>query len=187
MSKHDEKRARTKHQIANAFWRLYAKKSINEIRVKDITDLAGCNRATFYLHYDDIYALLESETDEIISYIADAGRQFKDLTLDESMLLLAECFMKHGAKMDLLLGKRYNDALLLQFKAVVYPIIRNNLRLEDTLKNSLICEYTISGMKQAFRFWYAHRSEMDIEQFSAILQSLVMNGTVRTASNNTLA
>lgn len=187
MSKHDEKRARTRSKMANAFWELYAKKDIGEIRIKDITDKARCNRATFYLHYDDIFALLESETDEIIAHIADAGRKFKDLDLDESVLLLADCFAKHGDKLDLLLGKRYNDALMLQFKAVVYPIIRNNLGLEDTLQNNLMCDYTISGMQQAFRFWYAHRSEMDIEQFSAILQSLVMNGTVTTASDNTLA
>lgn len=39
-------------------------KPIKDISVKELTDLADINRGTFYLHYRDIYDMLEQLEDE---------------------------------------------------------------------------------------------------------------------------
>ncbi|MFR4260249.1 TetR family transcriptional regulator [Gemmiger formicilis] len=36
-------------------------KSLREITVRELTELAGISRGTFYFHYADIYALMESD------------------------------------------------------------------------------------------------------------------------------
>lgn len=46
-------------KIIKAFMTLYEVKNIEKISIKSITDLAGLNRGTFYLHFLDIYDLLE--------------------------------------------------------------------------------------------------------------------------------
>lgn len=48
----------TKKAIINAFITLADKQPIEKISVKQITDLCGINRNTFYYHYEDIYALV---------------------------------------------------------------------------------------------------------------------------------
>ncbi len=176
MSKHDENRERTKQNLKNAFWELYREKSINEITIRDITDMAGCHRATFYLYYSDIYDLLSGETEEIISYMADMSSQSKELSLSESIEILTGYFETYGDKLDLLLGARYNDDLMTHFKEIMYPRFRENLGMKDTLQNEIICEYAIQGMQSAFRCWYKHRNEMDLDQFTELVQHIVRNG-----------
>lgn len=49
----------TTNAIKEAFFELLAKKSIDQITIKDITSRCGVSRNTFYYHYSDITALLE--------------------------------------------------------------------------------------------------------------------------------
>lgn len=60
---------RTRRSIINAFIELRAKKPLEKITVKELSELALINKATFYSHFTDIYDLserLEKETIENI-------------------------------------------------------------------------------------------------------------------------
>lgn len=58
--KTDRRIRKTKAQLRTGLARLMKEKSINEITVRELVDEADINRSTFYLHYNDIYHLLES-------------------------------------------------------------------------------------------------------------------------------
>ena len=51
---------KTRRSIINAFLQLRAQKPLEKITVKELSALAEINKATFYLHYRDIYELSES-------------------------------------------------------------------------------------------------------------------------------
>ncbi len=55
----DPRVTRTRTLLEDAFMELVMKKEFRSITVQDITDLAGINRATFYAHFPDKYALLD--------------------------------------------------------------------------------------------------------------------------------
>lgn len=55
-----------KERIKDAFWELYQKKTLDNIGVKEIAALAGCNRTTFYYHYGNIEAILDEIENEVI-------------------------------------------------------------------------------------------------------------------------
>jgi AcrR family transcriptional regulator len=57
--KKDPRVIRTHQSIEQAFLELIGKKGFQAINVQDITTLAGVNRATFYAHFPDKYALLD--------------------------------------------------------------------------------------------------------------------------------
>lgn len=57
MKKQPQITEQTKACLREAFWTLYTKKPIEKISIKEITDLAGYNRGTFYLYYKDVYDL----------------------------------------------------------------------------------------------------------------------------------
>ena len=57
---------RTKRSIINAFIELRAKKPLEKITVKELSELAYINKATFYSHYHDIYDLSEQLEEEAI-------------------------------------------------------------------------------------------------------------------------
>lgn len=53
----DRRSLETREKIEKNFISLLEKKSINNITITEITKLAGINRRTFYVYYEDIYDL----------------------------------------------------------------------------------------------------------------------------------
>lgn len=58
VQKQDPRTRRTRQLLVQAFEALLKEKSFQSITVQDITERATVNRATFYAHFEDKYALL---------------------------------------------------------------------------------------------------------------------------------
>ena len=56
----------TQRALKQALLTLLKEKSVNKITVKEVCALAELNRATFYSHYSDCFALLESIENELL-------------------------------------------------------------------------------------------------------------------------
>ena len=54
----------TKRALETSLKNLLLKKPVNKITINDITEDCGVNRATFYYHFQDIYALIEWSCEE---------------------------------------------------------------------------------------------------------------------------
>ena len=72
----DRRVRKTKAQLRAGLARLMQKKSIKEITVKELVDEVDINRSTFYLHYSDIYQMLESIENELMDEIAQAIEEY---------------------------------------------------------------------------------------------------------------
>lgn len=59
----------TKRAIQSAFMELLDQRTLSKITVRDITDLCGINRNTFYYHYQDIPALIEEICSDAVERI----------------------------------------------------------------------------------------------------------------------
>ena len=57
----------TKKKLRDGLMRLLSEKPINEISVKELTELADVNRGTFYFHYSDVYDMLRKIEDEFFN------------------------------------------------------------------------------------------------------------------------
>ena len=79
--KEDRRVRRTKKLLKQGLSELMKEKDFKDISVKDITDRMDLNRGTFYLHYTDIYDLLNKiETDVLDDFqrVIDTYRQKTD-------------------------------------------------------------------------------------------------------------
>ena len=54
----------TKRALEDSLKHLLLKKPVNKITINDISEDCGVNRATFYYHFQDIYALIEWSCEE---------------------------------------------------------------------------------------------------------------------------
>src|SRR5512139_1794167 len=59
LGKLDPRVKRTRELIQRSFMEIVDEKGFNSLSVQDITARAGINRATFYAHFPDKYALLD--------------------------------------------------------------------------------------------------------------------------------
>lgn len=67
----DPRATRTRQLITSAFDELIATKNFDQITVKDITNLATINRATFYRHFLDKYELVDIMLSEKIDKVME--------------------------------------------------------------------------------------------------------------------
>ena len=63
--KTDRRIQKTKTQLRAGLAKLMQTKSLKEITVKELVEEVDINRSTFYLHYTDIYQMLESIETEL--------------------------------------------------------------------------------------------------------------------------
>ena len=63
----DRRSKKTRKLLWEGLAKLLLKHDINEITVKDLTDLVDINRSTFYIHYKDIHDLLLSIEAELLA------------------------------------------------------------------------------------------------------------------------
>ena len=64
----DPRVKRTRSLILQAFSSLLAEKGFESISVQDVTDKAEINRATFYAHFPDKYALLNYSINQMFRH-----------------------------------------------------------------------------------------------------------------------
>ena len=62
----DLRTEKTRRAIINAFIKLRSKKPTEKITIKELAENAQINKATFYLHYRDIYDLSVSLEREVV-------------------------------------------------------------------------------------------------------------------------
>ena len=65
MNKNESKYYYTARLMNQALISLLEKKDIDFISITELTKKAGVNRSTFYLHYDNIYELLEETIENL--------------------------------------------------------------------------------------------------------------------------
>ncbi|AQP41319.1 TetR family transcriptional regulator [Streptococcus gallolyticus] len=73
MTKQDRRFKRTQKAIYTSFVTLFLEKDFIEITINEISQLADINRSTFYLHFEDKYALLDDYLLSLLPIIETNG------------------------------------------------------------------------------------------------------------------
>ena len=79
MKKTDARVRYTQHVLKESFLALLEEKPVNRITVKEVCELAELNRATFYTHYSDCFALLENIENELLEAFKLSLRSIESL------------------------------------------------------------------------------------------------------------
>jgi len=80
----DRRTERTKAKILEALLELSKEKSINEISIRELTERAKIHRNTFYIHYTDVYGILDDLENHMCTVAAEVTEQFTPQQLREN-------------------------------------------------------------------------------------------------------
>ncbi|MCH5304568.1 MAG: TetR/AcrR family transcriptional regulator [Ruminococcus sp.] len=141
---------RTTKNIKDAFYELRKKKSIDKISVKELSELAMINKATFYLHYRDIYELSDKLENELIEKIIDDVKGVNFLEGREEFKYFFETISSsilcHADKIKTLFSGYENNHFINRLEDTLkeyifsaFPTIQNNST------NNIIITFLIQG------------------------------------------
>ena len=122
----DPRVRRTRSLILQSFNDLLAEKSFDSISVQDVTDKAQINRATFYAHFEDKYALLDywvqqQFRQEIEARVLDACHYTPE---NLRILILTVCEFLSTVRTDCVQSQRQFEPLIeKQVKNQVYELL----------------------------------------------------------------
>ena len=92
-TKTDRRIKRTRYLLVHALTSLMLKKSIKDITVKELCESVDINRGTFYLHYKDIYDMLEQTEQGLLEQFEQVFKNYHpDHTPDFPYPLFVEIF-----------------------------------------------------------------------------------------------
>ena len=181
MKKKHETTIETRKSFITAFWKLYKKKNIAKINIKEITDLAGYHRATFYMYFTDIYDIIKQEKKDLMNQFFEFQKTILPAQgFDEIMKQIAVFYFTNGERLSLLMDSGIDSKFVNYFKKILYPFFLSSRNLPDTVKTSIIYEYAINGLLMAFNCWYKAKSDFTVEEFIKLINMLLVKGIFQT-------
>lgn len=156
-NKIDLRTKKTLRSIKNAFLQLRAHKPVERISVKELADLAEISKATFYLHYHDIFDLSEQMQQEVIQDILN-DIPIQSLISNGTQLthVLYHSFIAHETMIDILFSGTQSSILADTIESELrkellksIPEDKQNDFLEDARFNILLT-YQIQGGHYTF-------------------------------------
>ena len=176
--KTDRRIRKTKKQLRLALTTLMLEKNINEITVSQLTALADLNRSTFYIHYQDIYDMVEQIQTEIF-------QQFVKLVQSRtpSAQLLTDIFYFLAENADLcaaFLGRHGDYQFVEKFKDVVKQHCLSYWNNQQTQLSAAQMEYfyayIASGCIGLIQKWLATGMKEAPQQLAAMAETLILQG-----------
>lgn len=150
----DLREKKTKRNIKDAFLQLRAHKPLERITVKELSEMAEISKATFYLHYKDIYDLSEQLQDDIIQKILE-NIQHPDLFLSDtaqSTYELFHAFCSYQSLIDILFSDRQSSILPFRIEHGIKEfIIQTFPNIKYDAQFNILLSYQIYGAYYAYQ------------------------------------
>ncbi|MDY2777999.1 MAG: TetR/AcrR family transcriptional regulator [Collinsella sp.] len=183
MNKQPAVTEQTRANLRAAFWDLYAEKPIDKITVREITDRAGYNRATFYLYFRDVYDLFEQIEQEILDNVERLVNEglMREETLDLShhMNLIIALAQRYDGYLPQLMGPHGDPSFTQRLKRVLSPLLDRFILPESVLDGpqvEIMHEFYLSGVLAAVNTWMTMPERMPIECFVQLVIGAVLAG-----------
>ena len=182
MNPKDRRVRKTKTQLENGLAGLLREKAINEITVTELTERVDINRSTFYLHYRDIYDMMESLENELVEKIEELIQARPVSPFGENSFPFIEdifaILAENKAICAALLGPNGDIAFLHRIEAI---LSKHSLKVleatfpdrSDDLKYSYA--FCLSGCVGLIKTWLAAASPESPEHMAKLTFRLIMN------------
>jgi len=176
----DPRIRRTRRLLQDALKRLLEEKEFDKITIQDITEAATLNRATFYAHYPDKFALFEELIRVSFLQLLDCRKVRFDGSCSTAFhpIILAVC--DYLAELE-----RSHSSKQRQFEAFVEGTVIDQIRVilmdgfgkhpvERNIPSEMVAAATSWAIYGAAKQWVNTPGHVPAEEFVAVVASLVM-------------
>ncbi len=187
----DRRVRKSKRAIKQAFIQLLKENNLDRITIQQISDLADVNRGTFYLNYEDKYALLdemENEQIEKIKGFVDIRKM--DLSTKNSDRFIedfANKIIKNVITHIELNIEFYQVILNLERKSQIEEqladIVRSNIKHLIGNKDNVFgipenyyLSYVVGSMMSMIKYWVSDENRVSVEELVNYVSTIASTG-----------
>lgn len=162
----------TSRQIQDAFMKLFAENELHKITVKRLCLEIGMTRTSFYNYYSDIYDVLESIEDLLVSDLKNLNRSFftydfhhctkqKFVYFYDTLIYIQE----HAFWFKTLLNKSRDGQFIYKWKKIIKEDFSKKFFAEKIfLENEeVVLEMISSGCIGAYTYWVNNLNKVNME------------------------
>jgi hypothetical protein len=185
MKKNDSKYYYTAQLMNQALIALLEKKDMEFITVTEITNKAGVNRSTFYLHYENIYELLEETIENLNKKFLNSFNVEIPLKMnnEKDAFLITNDFLvpylnfcKENKNVLRLVNKKpqvfqNKESYKKMYNMILYPAISQFIKNEN--ERIYFLEFFTQGVVAIVHKWLELDCVTDIEDLVAIIKKCV--------------
>lgn len=177
--KSPQRRTLTKRLIREAMLKLLKTRSIQDITVRELCDMAGVNRTTFYNHYDGTYEVLGEIEENFLLQLADEDK-FSNGQLDLERHIERLCEkLRENAEVALLLLTNNADPnfstklVKLQSCGTVW---NKTVSSYSPAEYELLAQFINGGAFAMVCHWLESGCQQTPKQIAALMTKVIQNG-----------
>lgn len=182
-TKVDRRVRKTKALLLKGLTELMEQKDVNHISVRELTDLVDLNRGTFYLHYRDIFDMVNQVEDELFQ---EFDNLFTDNTpgnssVPSTQIVLTNVFIflsENEKTVRAFMGPHGDLTFINRLKNLVKTRVRKAWedRGLDPDKFEYFFAYTASGCIGLMEIWMKNGFKESAEEMASMADSMLTNG-----------
>lgn len=177
----DRRVRKTKALLRQSLTSLLKTKTVKDITVKELADLADMNRGTFYRHYRDIYDMLEQVEQDLFLELTGVLDSYSMSDLRGGLgPILRDIFRFVEKNADLcaaLLSSRADSAFFQRLKSLIYDKCAQEWRdlyaLRDTPGGDYCLDFLVSGCVGLVQSWVSRGLQEKPEDMATLAEKLI--------------
>ncbi|MGP4060435.1 TetR/AcrR family transcriptional regulator [Halobacillus sp. H74] len=186
---------RTRKLINEAFLKFIQEKGFDAMTIQEIADEALINRATFYLHYDDKYDLLEKMSSDVIQELISvinppfdqADQEVNIERLKGSVTNVYQCIQKHQMFYQVMFGKNgingfrnnLEEVIRDKFDRHIKKVVKDPTQFQ--IPKDLLLHFISAAFVAVIQWWLNQVEKPTPEEMANQLSKLITQGPIRTA------
>ena len=159
-------------------------KPLNNISVREISELADINRGTFYLHYRDIYDMVEKLQNEIFEEFNDIVDSYEPKKNTEELfpmlVKLFEFLADNAVISNVLIGKNGDAAFVDKLKRVIrekcFANVQNIFDIKNDDEFNYFYHFIVAGCIGIFSSWLENGMIESPTKMAELTKKLILTG-----------
>ncbi|MCI7263775.1 MAG: TetR/AcrR family transcriptional regulator [Otoolea sp.] len=180
----DRRVRKTRRILRECLTRLLKEKKIQDITVRELADMADINRGTFYLHYKDVFDLLEQIEQELTEELEDIlDHHSVDELLSRPSLLFSDLYptvQENADIITILIGENGDLNFVNRIKAILRDrCLKKWLTSNYSCSTDLLEAYSafiISGCVGIVQYWLETGMKESPEQMAKATEDFILRG-----------
>lgn len=181
MNKNEIKSNLTKKKLCDTYMNLYKKKNIEQITIREITEISGYNRGTFYIYYKDVYDIHEKIKKGLVLKAKDKFLNIslnKDKTPIEQLFeAIMEFYNENENQIIPLVTK--DPTFSKTIKELLKPVLSKVLKIDlNSQRSEYLIEYHLSAVFGVLNYWINEKKNISTNDLFALIKEVSTKGVL---------